>query len=207
MRVLWVLLLLLCGNAQGADRWSVEAYGGDALNFRNRLEIRQDGGYAQSLSADYRTHAFRSPPYYVLRGARWSDDAAWEVSLIHHKLYLANPPAGVSDLSISHGFNILSLARAFRAGDWTYRFGAGPVVTHAEATILGTKYDGPYKLSGAALLAGGGRRFYFGRSTFVSLEGMLTAAYASPSLPGPPNAKLKATNTAIHFLVGLGYEF
>lgn len=202
-----VVALLFSGVAYGADRWSVEAYGGDAFNFHNRLKISQDGGYAQSLSADYRTRALRSPPYYVLRGARWSNDAAWEVSLVHHKLYLANPPAGVSDLSITHGFNILSVNRAFRAGGWTYRFGAGPVVTHAEATILGTKYDGPYKLSGAALLAGGGRRFYFAGSTFLSVEGMASAAYASPSLPGPPDAKLKVTNTALHLLLGVGHEF
>jgi hypothetical protein len=199
--------VLFSSIATAADRWSVEAFGGDAFNFHNRLKISQDGGYARSLSADYSTRAFRSPPYYVLRGARWSDDAAWELSLVHHKLYLNNPPAGVESLSISHGFNIVSLNRAFRMRDWTYRFGAGPVITHAEATILGTKYDGPYKLSGLALLAGGGRRFYFGSSAFFSLEGMASAAYASPSLPGAPNARIKATNTAIHLLAGLGYEF
>lgn len=171
MRIVFVVSLLLCATAKAADRWSVEAYGGDAFNFHDRLKISQDGGYSQSLSADYRTHAFETPPYYVLRAARWSGDAAWEVALIHHKLYLANPPAGVSNLSISHGFNILSLNRAFRTGDWTYRFGAGPVIAHAEATILGTKYDGPYKLSGAALLAGGGRRFYFSSRAFFCTEG------------------------------------
>ncbi len=199
--------LLFCSISNAENRWSVEVFGGDAYNFHNRLKISQDGGYSQSLSADYSTRALRSPPYYVLRAARWSNAAAWELSLIHHKLYLNNPPAGVSDLSISHGFNILSLDRAFRTRDWTYRFGAGPVITHAEATILGTKYDGPYKLSGLAALAGAGRRFYFSSAAFISVEGMVSAAYASPSLPGPPDARIKATHTAIHWLLGLGYEF
>lgn len=198
---------LSCGAAQGAEGWSLEAYGGDAANFRNRLEISQDGGYSEWVSARYRTRGLRTPLYYVLRGARWSDDKAWEISFIHHKLYLANPPAGVSSLSITHGFNIFSLARAFKSGDWSWRVGAGPVITHAEATINGTQYDGPYKLSGAALLVGAGRRFYLGRSTFVSLEGMLTAAYANPRLPGPPDGELKVINTALHALVGVGYEF
>lgn len=93
---------LVAGRAEGSDHWSLEAYGGDAFNFRNRLEITQDGGYSQSLSAKYRTRGLRTPLYWVLRGARWRDDAAWELSLIHHKLYLTNPPPGVSDLSVSH---------------------------------------------------------------------------------------------------------
>jgi hypothetical protein len=43
----------------------------------------------------------------------------------------------VADVSISHGFNIISVNRAWRTGGWTYRVGADPVVTHAEATGIG----------------------------------------------------------------------
>lgn len=75
----------------------------------------------------------------MLRAGHSSGERAWEVSLMRHKIYLTNPPPGVSDVSVSHGFNILSLNRAFKAGDWTYRFGAGPVVTHAEAALLAIK--------------------------------------------------------------------
>jgi hypothetical protein len=195
------------GGAAAADHWSVEAYGGSAYNFRNRLSISQEGSPSQSVDAKYETRGLRAPPYYILRAARWSGDAAWEISQIHHKLYLTNPPPGVGDVSISHGFNILTVNRAYRAGDWTYRIGAGPVVTHAEATINGTKYDGPYKLSGAALLAGAGWRYYVTESTFFSVEGLLTLARANPKLPGPPDGELRATNTAIHAAFGLGHDF
>jgi hypothetical protein len=81
------------------------------------------------------------------------------------------------------------------------------VITHAEATINGVRYDGPYRLSGAALLVGGGRRFEIGRSVFLSAELMATVAYASAKLPGSPQAKLKTTNAAIHGLAGIGVEF
>lgn len=189
------------------DHWALEAYGGTAYNLRNRLTITQEGGYSQTVDADYRTRPLKAPPYYSLRGARWHEDAGWEVSLIHHKLYLANPPAGTSDVSVSHGFNILSVNRAWRAGEWTYRLGAGPVVTHAEATINGSRYDGPYKLSGAALLAGGGRRFYLREKTYLSIEGLLSAAYANPTLPGSPSGELKIRNVAVHALFGIGHEF
>lgn len=53
---------------------------------------------------------------------------------------------------VAFAADIISVNRAFRRGNWTYRVGAGPVITHAEATILQTKYDGPYRMSGAAQL-------------------------------------------------------
>ncbi len=206
-------MLCLCvwgwaaATAVAAERWSLEAYLGDAYNFRSTLKIKQDGGFSRSLTADYDTNGFDTPQYYTLRGSRWEQDRAWELSLIHHKLFLNNPPAGVAALSVSHGFNILTVNRAFRSGNWVYRFGAGPVITHAEGIINGISYDGPYKLSGAALLAGGGRRFYVGKTTFLSLEAMATAAYASPEMSGPLNAEIKVTNVAIHGLAGIGFEF
>jgi hypothetical protein len=189
------------------EPWSFEAYLGDAFNFGSRLHIEQDGGYSRSLRADYKTRGFDPPLYYLLRAARWHEGRAWEASLTHHKLYLTNPPDGVAALSISHGFNIISLNRAARAGDWVYRAGAGPVVTHAEAVINGVAYDGPYRLSGAALLAGGGWRMDLGRSIFLSAELMATAVYASAKLNGPPDATIRTTNTAIHGLAGAGISF
>jgi hypothetical protein len=203
----FLALAVASGVAFAADNWSVEVAGGTAHNLRNRLKIEQDGGFSESLNASYDTRAFRSPPYYMLRAAHWQGDAAWEVSQIHHKLYLTNPPAGVTGLSVSHGLNIISVNRAFRRGDWIYRFGAGPVITHAEATILQTKYDGPYRLSGAAVLAGLGRRYYFSSSTYLGVEGAVTAAYATPKMSGSPQVQLTIRNTALHFLVGVGHEF
>jgi hypothetical protein len=203
--VIALTLPLLCAAADG--RWSLEAYVGDAYNLRTRLDIEQDGGYSRSVRADYETRGFDRPLYYVLRAARWQKARAWEASLIHHKLYLTNPPDGVTALSISHGFNILSINRAARAGDWIYRLGGGPVLTHAEATINGVRYDGPYRLAGAALLVGGGRRFELGRSAFLSLELMATAAHASAKLPGSPGAKISTTNAAIHAVAGVGIDF
>lgn len=154
----WTLPLL----AQG-EPWSLEAYVGDAYNFRTRLKVEQDGGFSRSMSADYDTRGFDRPLYYLLRAARWQEARAWEASLIHHKLYLTNPPAGVTALSISHGFNILAV--------------------------------------------GGGRRLYLGSSAFLSVELIATAAYASAKLRGPPDARIRATNAAIHALAGMGYEF
>jgi len=205
MRVLALVALTLSLQAQ-AQSWSLEAFIGDAYNFRTRLEVEQDG-FSRSLDADYDTRGFETPLYYILRGARWRDDRAWELAVIHHKLYLQNPPPGVESLSISHGFNIASLNRAWRSGPWVYRVGAGPVITHAEAAINGARYHGPYRLSGAALLAGGGWRLALGRSAYLAAELMATAAYADAELQGTPQARIRARNLALHGLAGLGYEF
>lgn len=187
--------------------WSFEAYVGDAYNFRTDLEIEQDGGFSRSLRADYDTNGFETPLYYLLRAGRWHEQRAWELSLIHHKLYLGNPPAGVEALNISHGVNMISLNRAARTGSWVYRAGAGPVVTHAEATINGVRYDGPYRLSGAALLAGAGWRHDLSKSVFVSAELMATAAYVKAKMSGPPDATIRTSNLAVHALAGVGFEF
>ena len=204
-----ILLLAWCGwvSSAAAQIWTIEAYLGNAYNFRTPLKIEQDGGYSRSLSAHYETRAFEAPPHYMLRASRWTGESAWEFAFLHHKIYLENPPDGVSALSVSHGFNIATLNRAYRSGNWLVRFGAGPVITHAEATINGTHYDGPYRLSGFAALAGGGYRYYPWQKTFVSLEGAVTAAYARPRMSGPPEARLSITNIALHGFLGVGREF
>ncbi len=204
-----ILLLVGCGwvSSAIAQSWTIEASLGNAYNLRAPLKVEQDGGYSRSLTADYETRAFEAPPHYMLRASRWNDESAWELSLLHHKIYLENPPDGVSSLSVSHGFNIATLNRAYRSGHWLVRFGAGPVITHAEAMINGTRYDGPYRLSGIAALAGGGYRYYLRQKTFVSLEGAVTAAYARPKMSGPPDARLTITNIALHGFLGIGQEF
>jgi hypothetical protein len=154
----------------------LEALGGNAYNFRRGLQITQEGGYSESVRADYDTRGWHSPLYYMPRAGRWTESRGWELSVLHHKLYLSNPPAG-------------------------------PVVTHAEATILGTRYDGPYRLAGVALVAGLGRRFYVAEATYVSLEAAMTAAYAKPQLGGTPAADLTVRNVALHGLLGLGFDF
>lgn len=179
---------------------------GDAHNFDTRLKIQQEG-FARALTADYKTRGFDMPLYYSGRMAHWNGDRAWELQLIHHKLYLTNPPGGVTPLSISHGFNIITLNHAWDNQGLILRAGAGPVITHAEALVNGVTYDGPYELSGFAFLAGAGKRFYFGRSAYVQIEAAATAAYAKPRPDGAAALKLSVSNIALHGLIGIGIDF
>jgi hypothetical protein len=204
---LGIAAAVCCLPAAAADRWSVEALAGNAISLGSKLDVRQDGGYSESFRGKYETRGFSSPLYYALRAARWEGDRAWEGSLVHHKIYLKNPPPGVANLSVSHGFNIVTLNRVQRSGDWISRFGLGPVITHAEATVNGVQYEGPYRLSGAAAIVSGARRYYVQPKLYFSLEGMVSIAYANPRLRGTPSAEIEVRNLALHGLLGLGYEF
>src|SRR5262249_22822007 len=91
---------LMSTQARADERWAVGRYGGSAYNFGTHLAIEQNGGYSRGLAASYDTRSLEAPAYWMLRGARWEDDRAWEITLLHHKLYLRNPPDGVTSLSV-----------------------------------------------------------------------------------------------------------
>jgi len=193
-------------GAHARDGWSFETFLGDAYNFHSRLKIDQES-FRRELTADYDTRGFQTPLYYSMRVARRQGDGAWELQHIHHKIYLRNPPAGVASLSVSHGFNIVTANRAWDRNGMTVRLGAGVVVTHAEGTINGVLYDGPYELAGVALLAGVGKRLYLSRAAFFQIESQATAGYAKPEPKCDPALKLSVANVALHGLLGVGVDF
>ena len=202
-----IACVLLSLSVAADDLWSVEVMAGNAHNFQSHLRIEQSGEFAESLTARYATHAFETPLYYSVRFGRWHANDGWELQLIHHKLYLRNPPAGVESLSISHGFNIITINRLIAHDDWQFHIGAGPVVTHAEGVVNGRHYDGPYELCGAALIGSLGRQFRITRSFFVNAELSGTLGYAAPSPHGTPALHLKVSNAAVHGLIGFGANF
>jgi hypothetical protein len=201
----WILPLLAV--PANAATWSVEGSLGAAYNFRSPLTIDQTSEERISLTADYETRPFDKPLYYQVRVAHSEGARAWEVSLIHHKLYLRNRPPGVQALSISHGLNLLTLNRAVRGERFTYRWGVGILIAHPEGTIRGISYDGPYDPAGAALLAGVSRRFYFGDRNFVVVDGLATFSAFDTEPGGEPKLRYRGTNAALHLLIGFGHDF
>lgn len=202
-----LLLLALAPAAAPAASWSFEAALGSAWHADTRLEIAQAGEAPLALAADWATRPFQDSPYYALRLARWQGNRAWELSLIHDKMYLRNPPRGVAALSISHGFNLLTLNRAGRRDALTWRFGAGIVVTHVEGRVRGVDYDGPYDLAGVVALAGVSRRFYLAGPWFLNAELAATLARAEAEAHGVPALALEVRHAAVHALIGLGRDF
>jgi hypothetical protein len=201
------ILLWVGAAAQADERWSLEVLVGDAYNFDSRTHIEHDGLGELRFDGEFETHGLEGPLHYAWRVARWRGDRAWELQLLHHKLYLQNLPPGIEALSISHGFNIITLNRAFELDHWRVRVGAGPVVAHPEARIGNSSYNGPYELGGAAALFGIGRWLQLSSHWSLGAEASLTFGYVDVRPSGSPKVELSVRNPAVHAQVGLSYGF
>lgn len=187
--------------------WLLEACTGTAHNFTSPLTIRQAGFADFRMDARYETRPFSGSPYDSLRVGWWKGRSGWELQLLHHKLYLANPSTVVSDLEISHGYNLLTANRALELRGWTLRAGAGIVVTFPETTVRGRKRPAEsmgYDLSGITAGVGAGRRWPQETRLALSAELRLTLSWARiPVFDGDADVP----NRAFHALLGLAYRF
>jgi hypothetical protein len=203
--------LLPASTAAQTSSWSVEVFGGSALSVPTPLRISQDGQPALRLTARYATRPWRDAPYYAYRFGRHSSSGGWELELVHHKVYLRNPPSEVQRFEVTHGYNLILLNRARHAGRWTARVGLGPVVGHPENEVRGRRLDsergglgGGYYVSGVAGQLAGSHRIPIGRGFGVVLEGKLTGAYARVPVE---SGRATVPNVAAHGLIGLAYRW
>lgn len=187
--------------------WSLEVLIGDAFNFDSRTHIRYDQSAPLDLDGDYETRGLEAPLHYTVRLAHWDQDRAWELQVLHHKLYLRNRPPAVDALSVSHGFNIVTLNRAYALDRWRLRVGLGPVVAHPEARIGGTSYDGPYELAGVAGLGGIGTGLAITPNLSIVGEITATFGYIEAHPQGSPDLSFSIRNPAIHAQLGIGFRF
>jgi hypothetical protein len=205
--------LLLAGfltiPASGDD-WTLEAFLGTAWNLPTSLTIVQKGSPDIKLTAQYKEHAFEGPPYYTLRVGRWSDNRAWELELVHHKIYLDDPPAGVQRFSISNGFNIITVNRAWSMRKFIWRFGIGLVVTHPESTVRNKPFDESqgilgqgFYISGGTIQGAIGKQIILWKGLFASIEAKLIVSLVRvPIVDGHADVP----NVAGHILFGFGYR-
>ena len=205
-----ILGLLSPSGARAAD-WKLTAATGAAHSFRTPLSIEQEGFPELRVSARYDNRPFETPIHWVLRLSLGRSGAAWELQHLHHKLYLRNRPPEVERFEVTHGFNVLTLGRAWTRGGFGLRAGAGVVIAHPESTVRGRRF-GPRQgifgldqyLTGPALVLGASREWRLGRRAFVSPELQLSAARARVPIR---EGQASAPNVAIHFLIGLGWRF
>lgn len=178
-------------------------------NFPMRLVIRQNGSPDIKLIARYDTKPFAEVPYYDIKLGLGRKPWAFELELIHHKLYLVNRPPEVDTFEITHGYNLL-LANCVR--DWAgckLRAGAGVVIPHPQTMVRGQRFPETggvlgWYVSGPAAQVGVGREFRFGPRFFAGLEGKTTAAYAHIPIQ---NGSADVPNVALHGLLSLGWRF
>jgi hypothetical protein len=200
----------IAARAAADPVWSVRLLGGSAWNARTELTIHQAGEPDLRFHARWKTRGLEAPPYYVVGIARRDGGREWSLELVHHKLYLQNPPPEVQDFSVSHGYNLLLVGYGLelQAGLWA-RLGAGAVIGHPESTVRGRPLDQTtgfldgYHLSGAALSAGLEERI----SVFPWLQVILgvraTAAYAEVPVA---DGFARVPNVAVHATAGLAFD-
>lgn len=200
-----------CAPAQ-AVRWSVELLGGTAVNVPMSLRIRQRGTPDLRFVARYETRPWEGSPYYAYRVSRWSQpERAWELELVHHKLYLDDPPSEIQRFEITHGFNLLLLNRAVRRSGLVLRAGAGVVVAHPESIVRGRALGsdegglgGGYHLAGPAVQLALARRIRLGGGWALTVEGKATGAYARVPVA---DGRATVANVAAHGLAGVAYTW
>jgi hypothetical protein len=190
--------------------WVFQAATGSAYQLHSRLVIEQDGQEDLDFNAEYATHPFTSgAPYYSFRLGRWKGTEAWELETHHHLVTLDNNPPEVGSFSLTHGYNLNTVNRAWLARGLVWRLGAGIVITHPESVVRGERYTGQgfaqgFSLSGVCGQAGLEKRLPLWKGAFLSLEGKFTAAWARVPIE---NGHATVPNYALHGLVGLGYTF
>lgn len=191
-------------------KWSLDLFLGSALNIPTPLSIHQSGEERIFLYARYQEKPFKGSPYYAWRIAKWNQKQAWEFELVHHKLYLANKPPEIQRFEISHGYNLLTVNRAWeKTSGLIIRVGAGIVLTHPETIIRGKKLpwgeglDGFY-LSGSTVQVAIAKKFPISGSLFATAEGKFTASYAHIPIQ---DGSAYVPNLAFHGLLGFGFDF
>ena len=212
--ILSIVLIILSYPPSASGKFSFEVFGGTQFNIPTPLWIEQDGEDDIKVDwARYESKAFTmfDSPYYALRIGIWEQNRAWEFEIIHEKLYLINKPDEVQHFEISHGYNLITINRAWGNDRFHWRVGAGIVLTHPESTVRNKTKEGGegfpdgFYISGPTAQITIDKRFYLWKKLFVILEGKVTASYAFYVPVADGNARVP--NVAIHTLLGIGYDF
>lgn len=210
--ILIIIIFIFVNPSKAQEKWTFEFfYGGFVYNVPMPLNIKQNGEKDIRITAKYASETLNLPVYWLWRFGRWSGNASWEVEVIHHKLFLKNRPEEVENFDISHGFNLLNINRSRKYQEFIFRAGAGVVMAHPENTIRGKRLDEHegifnmgYYISGPTINLGISKHFNFSKKLFLSTEIKTSVSYANvPINDGNANVY----NTAIHFILGLGYTF
>lgn len=185
----------------------IEILVGAPLNIETDLDIRQDGEETLDLDGGFRSEPFDMPIYWAVRISRETTDGGVGIELMHDKLFLEDPPDEVGDFVISHGFNLLTLQRAWRTGPLIARAGLGVILAHPENEVRGRRLDETdgifgtgYHLTGPVGLGALGHRLRLSRRLAIATEVRVSVAPVTLPVAG---GEATFTHLAAHLLVGV----
>jgi len=187
--------------------WRIELNGGLPYNIPMPLIIKQHGQPAINIWARYYSEPFTLPVYWDIKISRQKGTVAYELELMHHKLYLQNKPDGVRHFGISHGFNLLFLNQSQEREHFTLRYGGGIIIAHPESEIRGKKfgdavdpYDLGYYLTGPVAQLAIGKSFRAIQRIRLHSEVKLLAAYSHTPIA---EGKAYTWYAGFHLLFGI----
>jgi hypothetical protein len=213
MRLRWAVLpFVLIGRPPSTSaQVTVDAFTGTAFNLPTHLSISQEGEADLNFTAHYDTRPLEDTPYFGARVSVWKNNRAFVVTLVHHKLYLDNPPPEVQWFRITYGFNMGTVGLGWRRGNLMYTVGAGAVITHASSMVRGKRYlgtGGPlnrgYTFSGITALGSLQYKIPLSRTFYLSGETMASASYIEVSVK---DGQAHVPAAALHLHAGFGYTF
>lgn len=209
-------LCVLTAPASAAN-WTLSVYGGGVYNKKEDVRIEQYQ-HDDILLPDvqFKTKPFKRPIYYGIRLSRWRHQKAWEISYIHQKLHLDDPPDPIRKFEITHGYNLFYVSHArrlYRA--LVLRLGVGSVLTNPDVNIGGQSSseaenkDLPkllrgYYWRGYTVQIGLAYKFFLSKNWVLNPQLKLTYAH-TPNVP-IPNGQVDITNTALHLCLGMEYD-
>ncbi len=209
--------LLAAGTSRPvyAQRFTFEALGGSAYNIPTPLTIQQNGYPDLRFTAHYDTKPFGPYwPYYSWRGSMWNEarDAAWEISQVHHRIFLSNNPPEVQAFAVHFGYNFYMFGRALKRAGFIYHVDGGVLICNPESTVrdqtlhtLGTGIFGQgYTLAGVGGQVAVSRTFDLTRRIFLSGNMSLMAGRARVPIA---DGTATVPNLSLHGQIGAGYRF
>ena len=126
-------------------------------------------------------------------------------------MFLENALTEIQNFSITHGYNLFIVNRGWNHKRFILHGGAGMIIAHPETTIRKKRYSEKkgifhkgYYISGPVIQGARGKRFYFYRKLYFTIEGKLTCSY---TLIPIKDGNAIVPNVAIHGLFWLGYTF
>ena len=173
------------------------------------LVVRQSGQRDITLTAHFDTRPFSEVPYYDVKVGMNRDPWAFELELVHHKLYLANRPPRIDTFEMTHGYNPILLNAVRERWRVAFRAGVGIVLTHPETTVRGQRFPETggvlgWYVSGPAAQVGVSKWLDFGHHFFAGVEGKAVGAWARVPIA---SGSADVPNLSLHGLVSAGWRF
>ena len=211
-----ILFLSINSFSQEKSEWSLEANFGLPINLVHPITIEQQGHPDLNFKAHFYSEPFKQPFFYVYRFNKWRNEKGWQLEMMHQKLYLKNPPKEVQYFSITHGYNLIMLSRAFKVSifnekDFIISIGSGVILAHAENMVRGKEFDQQqsfnnmgYYLTGPVLNLAIAKRFNLSNRFYFNVETKFNTSYAKvPIVDG----EATLVHSAFSFTGGIGYSF